>query len=41
MESKTAKFDTLNKDLLGQFHLPKYPMHTKLMTAFLQLLLVT
>ena len=41
MESKTAKFDILIKKPFGTVHLPKYPMHKKLITAFLQLLLAT
>ena len=42
MESKTAKFDALVHIVtLGTVHLPKYPMHKKLIAAFLQLLLAT
>ena len=41
MESKTAKFDILIKKPFGTVHLPKYPMHKKLIKASLQLLLAT
>ena len=41
IESKTEKFDILVKKTIGTVHLPKYPMHEKLIKTSMQLLLAT